>query len=110
MLGLAPAGQRTAGQEGFCGPLAEVDGESDAVAVEAGEDDDARGFGVVAKEGAHFSGEENGAGPAMGDADVFQRGVEIADAVFEPAEAIGGLAFADIETMESGRVRSGPPL
>src|SRR5712692_3050621 len=31
-----PAGEGTAGEEGFGGPFAEVDGESDAVAVVAG--------------------------------------------------------------------------
>jgi hypothetical protein len=81
--------------------VAEVDGEGDAVAVEAGEDDylfAARMTigGKPAEEGAHFFGEENGAAPAVGDAHVGKGGVQMADAAFEPAETGGGLAPANI--------------
>ena len=88
-------------EEGLGGPLAEVDGEGDAVAVEAGEDDCLFAGGMPlgrkpAEEGAHFFGEENGAAPAVGDAHVGEGGVQMADAVFEPAETGGGFATANI--------------
>ncbi len=67
--------------------MAEVDGEGNAVAVEAGEDDCLLAAGMPlgrkpVEEGAHFFGEENGAAPAVGDAHVGEGGVQMADAVF----------------------------
>ena len=41
------------------------------MAVEAGEDDGVARFWVMAKDGAHFLREKNGAAPAMRDAGVF---------------------------------------
>ena len=83
------------------GPFAEVDGEGDAVTVVASEDHHAFAARMVlrdkpAENGEHFFGEENRAAPALGDAHVFKRRVQMADAVFEPAEARGGFAFANI--------------
>ncbi len=65
---LRPEREGAAGEEGFRGPLAEVDGESDAVAIVAGEDDYVFAARIVAEDGAHSFGEENRAGPAVGDA------------------------------------------
>ena len=83
-------------EEGLGGPLAEVDGESDAVAVVAGEDQHLFAARMAAKDGAHFIGEENRTAPAVGDAHVGKGGVQVADAIFEPAETGGGFAFANI--------------
>src|SRR6266851_6019708 len=74
-IGSVPAREGAAVEEGLGGPVAEVDGEGDAVAVEAGEDDYlfAAGMplgGKPAENGAHFFGEENGAAPAVGDGHV----------------------------------------
>ncbi len=96
-----PPREGAAVEEGLGGPLAEVDGEGDAVAVEAGEDQHlfAAGMplgGEPAEEGAHFFSEENGAAPAVGDAHVGESGVQVADAVFEPAETGDGLAPANV--------------
>jgi len=82
-----PGRERAAVEEGLGSPLAEVDGEGDAVAVEAGEDEYLFAGGMFlgnkpAEDGAHFFGEENGAAPAVGDAHVGEGGVQMADAVF----------------------------
>src|SRR6266852_8204131 len=96
-----PGREGAAVEEGLGSPLAEVDGEGDAVAVEAGEDDYLLAEGMAlggkpAEDGTHFIGEENGAAPAVGDAHVGESGVQVADAVFEPAETRGGLAPANV--------------
>ncbi|SRR6266852_4669579 len=96
-----PGREGAAVEEGLGGPLAEVDGEGDAMAVEAGEDDYLFAGGMAlggkpAEHGTHFFGEENGAAPAVGDAHVGEGGVQMADAVLEPAETGGGLAPANI--------------
>ncbi len=99
--GSVPGREGAAVEEGLGGPLAEVDGEGYAVAVEAGEDDCLLAAGMPlgrkpVEEGAHFFGEENGAAPAVGDAHVGEGWVQVADAVFEPAKAGGGFALANI--------------
>src|SRR5713226_9081751 len=96
-----PGREGAAVEEGLGGPLAEVDGEGDAVAVEAGEDDyliaaGMRLRGKPAEDGAHSFGEEDRAGPPVGDEYVGEGGVQMADAVFEPAEAGGGFASANV--------------
>src|SRR6266852_9250619 len=101
LFGEVPGREGAAVEEGLGGPVAEVDGEGYAVAVEAGEDDYLFVAGMAlrgepAKDGAHFFGEENGAAPAVGDAHVGESGVQVADAVFEPAETRGGLAPANV--------------
>src|SRR5438445_2778741 len=91
-----PARKGAAVEEGFGGPFAEVDGESDAVAVVAGEDDHLFTARMAAENGAHFFGEEDRTAPAVGDAHLGESRVQMADAVFEPAETGGGFAFANI--------------
>ncbi len=66
-----PVGKWALAQEGLSGPVAEVDGESDAVAAEAGEGEDIFVVGVMAEDRVHPFGDENGAAPAVSDADVF---------------------------------------
>src|SRR2546427_3482115 len=94
-------GEGAAGEEGLGGPFAEVDGAASAVTVVASEDHHAFAARMVfrdkpAENGEHFFGEENRAAPALGDAYVFKRRVQMANAAFEPAEACGGFAFANI--------------
>ena len=100
-----PGREGAAVEEGLGGPLAEVDGEGDAVAVVAGEDDYlfAAGMplgGMPAEDGVHFFGEENGAAPVVGDAHVGKGGVQMADAIFEPAETGGGFTSANIVAVQ----------
>src|SRR5712664_434445 len=101
-------GEGTAGEEGLGGPFAEVDGEGDAVTVVASEDHHAFATRMVlrdkpAENGEHFFGEENRAAPALGDAHGCKGRVQMADAVFEPAEACGGFAFANIIAAQIAR-------
>ena len=98
-----PARKGAAAEEGFGGPLAEVDGESDAVAVVAGEERYVLAARMEAEDGAHFFGEENGAAPTVGDAHVSEGWVQMADAVFEPAQTRGGLALANIVEVQIAR-------
>src|SRR6266850_3514870 len=91
-----PTGERATGEEGLGGPFAEVDGEGDAVAVVAGEDHHVFAARMAAEDGEHFFGEENRAAPAVDDAHVCKGRMQMADAGFEPAEAFGGFAFANI--------------
>src|SRR6266403_5402046 len=107
-VGLAPAREGAAGEEGLGGPLAEVDGESDAVTVVAGEEHHVFAArmplrGKPAEDGEHFFGEENRAAPAVRDAHGCKGRVQMADAVFEPAEACGGFAFANIIAAQIAR-------
>src|SRR6266403_3975261 len=100
-VGSAPAREGAAGEEGLGGPLAEVDGESDAVTVVAGEEHHVFAArmplrGKPAEDGEHFFGEENRAAPAVGDAHVGKDRVQMADAGFEPAETCGSFASANI--------------
>src|SRR2546425_13017845 len=85
-----------AGEEGFGGPLAEVDGESDAVPVVAGENYHLFAARMTQEDGEHFFRQENRTAPAVRDAHGFERGMQMADAAFEPAETICGLAPANI--------------
>ena|SRR5579859_3409596 len=80
---LCPIGEFAIGGEGLGGALGEVDGEGDAVAGVAAEENYIFVFGVGAEEGREVAGEKDGAAPAMSDADVFQCGMKGADAVFE---------------------------
>src|SRR5216684_3579697 len=104
-----PAREEAAGEEGFGGPFAEVDGESDAVAVVAGEDHHLLAARVVAEDGQHFFGEENRAAPAVRDAHGGKGRVQMADAAFEPAETLCGFAPANIVPLE-GKPLRGKPL
>ena len=55
-------------EEALGGPLAEVDGEGDAVAVVAGEEQHLLAARMETKDRAHFFSEENRAAPAVRDA------------------------------------------
>src|SRR4029077_4766530 len=88
-------------EEGLGSPSAEVDREGYAVAVEAGEDQ--RLFaarmplrGKPAEDGTHSFSEEDRTAPAMGDAHIGEGWVQVANAVFEHAEAGGSFAPANI--------------
>ena len=107
-VGSAPAREGAAGEEGLGGPLAEVDGESDAVTVVAGEEHHVFAArmplrGKPAEDGEHFFGEENRAAPAVGDAHVCKDRVQMADAAFEPAETSGGFTSANIVPVQIAR-------
>ncbi len=88
------------GRGGFGGTFAEVDGESDAVAVEAGEDHHLFAAWMAAEDGAHFFGVEDGAAPTVRNAHGCKGRVQMADAAFEPAETAGGLASANIVAVQ----------
>src|SRR5260370_9053833 len=98
-----PGRKGTAVEEGFGGPFSEVDGESDAVAVVAGENHHLSAARMLAEDGAHFIGQENRAAPAVGDADRCKRRVQIKNSVFERAETVGGFASANIEEVQIAR-------
>src|ERR1700687_637802 len=95
-----PAREGAAVEEGFAGPFAEVDGESDAVAVVAGEDHHVFVARMAAEDGAHFFGNENWAAPSVRDAHGGKGGVQMADAAFEPAETVDGFALANIVAVQ----------
>src|SRR5260370_8810287 len=80
-----PARKGAAVEEGLGGPFAEIDRESDAVAVVAGEDHHVFVARMAAEDGAHFFGDENRAAPAVRDAHGGKGRVQMADAAFEPA-------------------------
>ena len=93
--------------------MAEVDRESDTVAVVAGEDHHVFAArmplrGKPAEDGEHFFGEENRAAPAVRDAHGGKGRVQMADAVFEPAETPGGFASANIVPLWSKPLRGKP--
>src|SRR5215470_16422020 len=98
-----PQRQRAAGKEGFGGPFAEVDRKGDSVAIVTGQDDHVLAAWMAAEDGAHSLGEENRAAPAVRDAHGMQSRMQIADTRFKPAEARGGFALTDIETVQIGR-------
>lgn len=54
---LVPSRERSAGEEGFGGPFAEIDGESEAVAVVAGEDHHLFAARMTTEDGVHCFGE-----------------------------------------------------
>src|SRR5260370_18028520 len=58
---------------------------------------------MAAEYGAHFFGQKNRAAAAVRDADRCKRRVQVADAGFEPLEAGGGLASANIEAGQIAR-------
>src|SRR5260370_39934555 len=98
-----PGRKGTAVEEGFGGPFSEVDGESDAVAVVAGENHHLSAARMLAEDGAHFIGQENRAAPAVGDSDRCKRRVQITKSGFERAETVGGFASANIEEVQIAR-------
>jgi len=79
------------------GAVAEVDGESYAVAAKAAENENLFAEPVVAEDGPEVFAEKNGAAPTMGDANVGEGRMHVADAGFEPGETLRGDAFADVE-------------
>lgn len=87
-------------KEGLSGPTAKVNGEGDAVAAEAGKDENSFVSRMVSKDRAKIFCEENGAAPAVSNANGFESGVQIADASFEPFEALRRGTFVNIETQE----------
>src|SRR5258708_8498310 len=91
-----PGREWAAVEEGLGGPFAEVDGESDAVAVVAGEDHYVFVARMAAEDGTHFFGDENRAAPAVRDAHGGKCRMQMADAVFEPAQTVDGFAPANI--------------
>ncbi len=91
-----PGRKGAAVEEGLGGPFAEVDGESDAVAVVAGEDHDVFVARMAAEDGAHFFGDENRAAPAVRDAHGGKRRMQMTDAAFEPAQTVDGFASANV--------------
>src|SRR5260370_4645200 len=91
-----PARKGAAVEEGLGGPFAEVDGESDAVAVVGGEDHHVFVARMAAEDGTHFFGDENRAAPAVRDAHGGKGRVQMADAAFEPAQTVDGFAPANI--------------
>ena len=93
-------GEGAVAQEGLGGPAAEVDGEGYAVAAEAGEDEDLFVAGMAAENGTKRFGDEDGAAPAVSDADFCKGRMHLANAGLEPAEALGGNAFAHAEAEE----------
>src|SRR5258708_40262530 len=92
----APARERAADEERFGGPFAQVNGESNAVPVVAGETHHAIAARVVAEDGTHLFGKENRTAPTVRDAHGGKSGVQVAYATFQPAKTIGGLAPANI--------------
>jgi len=85
------------------GPLAEVDGEGDAMAVVACEDHHLFAARMAAKDGAHSFGEKNGSAPAISNTHRGEGRVQVTDAIFKRAETGGGFAVGG---RHSGR-RSG---
>src|SRR5258708_6523635 len=93
---IAPAWKRAAGKEGLGGPLAEVDGEGDAMAVVACEDHHLFAARMAAKDRSHSFGEKNGSAPAIGNTHRGEGRVQVTDAIFKRAETGGGFAVADV--------------
>ena len=100
---LVPAREGASGKERLGGPFAEVDGKRYAVAIVAGEDQYIFAARMAAKDGTHFFREKNRAAPAVGNAHTLQGRVQMTDAGFEPPEAGGGFAFANVEAVQIGR-------
>src|SRR5260370_40676984 len=79
------------------------------MAVVAGEDHHLLAAWMEAEDGEHFFGEENRAAPAVRDAHGGKGGVQMSDAVFEPAETLGGFAPTNIVPL-GGKPLRGKPL
>ena len=103
MAGSIPDRQRPGTQQRFGGPLAEIYGERDAVPIVSGQDQHVLTVPMAAKNGPHAFGEENRAGPAVRNANGFQRGMQTVHAAFEPAETLRGFSLANIEAVQIGR-------
>src|SRR5207237_5271128 len=100
---LSPGRERAAAKQGFGGPLAEIDGERDAMTVVSGEDDHVFALRMAAKNRAHSFGEQNRPGPAVRDARGLQRRMQMMHAALEPAETLLGFSFAHIEAVQIWR-------
>ena len=98
-----PRRERAAAEQRLGGPLAEIDREGDAVAVVSGKDYHVFAAWMAAENGAHAFGEENRPGPAVRDANRFERRMQTVHAVFEPAETLLSLSFANIEAVQIRR-------
>src|SRR5437667_3737960 len=103
LFGLFPGRQRAPGEERFGGPLAEIDGERYAVAVITGEKHHLLAARMAAEDGAHFFRQENRAAPMVRNTHGFKHGMQIADAVFEPADTVRGLTTAHIVVAQVAR-------
>src|SRR5258708_28013351 len=88
----APARERAADEERFGGPFAQVNGESNAVPVVAGENRHAIAARVVAEDGTHLFGKENRTAPTVRDAHGGKTGVQVAYATSPPGKTLGRLA------------------
>lgn len=80
--------------------MAEVDGKSNAMTVEPGENGDLRKARMPAEDRASSFSEKDRSTPAVSDADIFQTGMERADARLEPSEALSSGTFTDVEVLE----------
>ena len=80
------------------------------MAAEAGEDEDSFVAGMAAENGAERPGDEDGAAPAVRDADIFESGMHVADARFEPMQAVGGDTLPDVEAQKIAEGAVGPAL
>jgi len=78
------------------GPLAEVNGERNAMAVVTGEDYYLFAARMVAENRAHFFREENRTAPAVRDPHVGKGGMQMPDATLERTETVCGLAPVNI--------------
>ena len=96
MFDLVPARKGTASEKDFSGPSSEINRQSDAVAVVAGENDHLFAARMVTEDRAHFFGEENRAAPAVRDAHVGKRRMQVTHAILERAEALGSLAVTNV--------------
>src|SRR5439155_13323807 len=94
---------RAPGEERFRGPLPKIDGERHAMAVVAGEDHHLLAASMVAEDGAHFIRKENRAAPAVRNTHGFKHGMQVADAVFDPADTVRGLTTAHIVVAQVAR-------
>ena len=73
------------------------------MAVVTGEDDHLFASRMALEDRTHFLRQENRAAPVVRNAHGFECGVQMADAAFEPAEAVRGLAPAHIVVAQIAR-------
>jgi hypothetical protein len=100
---LVPGREGTAAKKRFGGPLAEVDRESHAVAVVAGEDHYLFAARVAPEDGAHFLREENRPAPAVRDPHGCKSGMQVANSAFKPAKTLGGFALVNFIAAQVAR-------
>src|SRR6266481_5909732 len=91
------------GQESLGSPFAQVHGENDTVPVVAGQNHHLFAARMPAEDRTHFLSEEDRTAPPVGDGHGCKGGVQIADAAFERAETVRGLAIADIIAVQTMR-------